>query len=237
MGNSISSKVVVVEGPSNWAKASRPPRVVEFSRTRSRRRFLREVKTLRILYASRVKGVQRLLSCEVQEKVLRTEYAGRALRQVVGHLSLQEKVHILLQVVRTLRLMHRKRFSHNDLSDASICVRQTTRGSYRATIVGFEQATEFGTSPLLPGKFDQLLWNAPEVFQGSKTPITPVTDCYSVGWVLVRWLRPQDVPLDLRAWIVASRSTDPQGRLPLRRLHRSLRAFRTQLADDGFEIY
>lgn len=150
-----------------------------------RQSLLKEVSRYQQLQG--IRGVPRVLGVSVEPAALVTTYHGSlTLLQALtgGRLPASLFLEALQQVVSTLMEIHSRNLVHNDLKYTNVLINLTNEGVLEATVIHMKHMTAAGEMPYNGWglRCEDYPYLAPELVLGGR--VSPVTDVYSVGWML-----------------------------------------------------
>ncbi|XP_076029183.1 serine/threonine-protein kinase PknA-like [Oratosquilla oratoria] len=122
-----------------------------------------------------------------------TSCGGRSLYKLIhrGQLSQYQAVDIVFQVTESVRLIHHRGWTHNDLKQDNIVVTRNC-DLWDATLIDFGSAVRIDKAVYRKDKTGHITFPhiAPELFKGRGT--SSASDVYSIGYLLASLIAQED---------------------------------------------
>ncbi|XP_076028936.1 uncharacterized protein LOC143017854 [Oratosquilla oratoria] len=200
-----------------------------------KRRFLpamvREAEALAAL--SGVPRVPTLFGVGRNPVTLITSFGGRSLYKLIqrGQLSKYQAVDLVFQVTESVRLIHYRGWTHNDLKQDNIVVTKNC-DLWNATIIDFGSAVRIGKAVYSKDRTGHITFPhiAPELFKGRGT--SSGSDVYSIGYLLASLIAHEDRNEDISLLIKRAMTYNPEDRISVEDLVQKLRDVRFNILLD-----
>ncbi|XP_076039337.1 uncharacterized protein LOC143024421 [Oratosquilla oratoria] len=162
-----------------------------------------------------------------------TSCGGRSLYKLIlrGQLSKYQAVHIGLQVAESVRLIHLRGWTHNDLKQDNIVVTRNC-DLWDATLIDFGSAVRIGKAVYRKDKTGHINFPhiAPELFKGRGT--SSASDVYSIGYLLASLIAQEDRNKEISLLIERAMIYNPEDRISVDDLVQRLRDVRFDILLD-----
>ncbi|XP_076029372.1 tyrosine-protein kinase yes-like [Oratosquilla oratoria] len=156
-----------------------------------------------------------------------TSYGGRSLYKLIqrGQLSKYQAVDLVLQVTESVRLIHLRGWTHNDIKEDNIVVTRN-RDLWNATLIDFGSAVHIGKAVYSKGRTGHIAFPhiAPELFKGRGT--SSESDVYSIGHLLASLTAQEDRSEEISLLIKKAMTYKPEDRISVDDLVQKLRDLR-----------
>ncbi|XP_076029200.1 uncharacterized protein LOC143018046 [Oratosquilla oratoria] len=190
-----------------------------------KRRFLpamvKEAEALAAL--SGVPRVPTLFGVGRNPVTLITSFGGRSLFKLLqrGQLSKYQAVDLVLQVTESVRLIHHRGWSHNDIKQDNIVVERNC-DLWDATLIDFGSAVRIGKGVYSTNRTGHITFPhiAPELFKGRGT--SSASDVYSIGYLLASLIAHEDRNEDISLLISRAMTYNPEDRISVEDLVQKL---------------
>ncbi|XP_076058640.1 uncharacterized protein LOC143035656 [Oratosquilla oratoria] len=200
-----------------------------------KRRFLpamvREAEALAAL--SGVPRVPTLFGVGRNPVTLITSCGGRSLYKLnqPGQFSKYQAVDIVYQVAESVRLIHLRGWSHNDIKEDNIVVKRNC-DLWDATLIDFGSAVRIGKGVYRKNRTGHITFPhiAPELFKGRGT--SSESDVYSIGYLLASLIAQEDRSEDISLLIASTMTCKPEDRISVDDLVQRLRDVRFNILLD-----
>ncbi|XP_076037533.1 ribosomal protein S6 kinase 2 beta-like [Oratosquilla oratoria] len=162
-----------------------------------------------------------------------TSCGGRSLYKLIQrrHLSKYQAVDIVFQVAESVRLIHLRGWTHNDLKQDNIVVEKNCE-LWSATLIDFGSAVRLGKAVYSRDRTGHITFPhiAPELFKGRGT--SSGSDVYSIGYLLASLVAQEDRNEDISLLISRAMTYNPEDRLSVDDLVQKLRDVRFNILLD-----
>ncbi|XP_076038783.1 tyrosine-protein kinase Yes-like [Oratosquilla oratoria] len=162
-----------------------------------------------------------------------TSCRGRSLYKLIQrrHLSKYQAVDIVFQVAESVRLIHLRGWTHNDLKQDNIVVEKNCE-LWSATLIDFGSAVRMGKAVYSSNRTGHITFPhiAPELFKGRGT--SSGSDVYSIGYLLASLVAQEDRNEDISLLIARAMTYSPEDRLSVDDLVQKLRDVRFNILLD-----
>ncbi|XP_076029464.1 uncharacterized protein LOC143018172 [Oratosquilla oratoria] len=200
-----------------------------------KRRFLpamvKEAEALAAL--SGVPRVPTLFGVGRNPVTLITSCGGRSLYKLIQRrqLSKYEAVDIVYQVAESVRLIHHRGWSHNDLKVDNIVVKRNS-DLWDATLIDFGSAVPIGKGVYSKNRTGHITFPhiAPELFKGRGT--SSGSDVYSIGYLLASLIAQEDRNEEISSLIASTMTYKAEDRISVDDLVQRLRDVRFNILLD-----
>ncbi|XP_076029004.1 ribosomal protein S6 kinase 2 beta-like [Oratosquilla oratoria] len=200
-----------------------------------KRRFLpamvKEAEALAAL--SGVPRVPTLFGVGRNPVTLITSFGGRSLYRLIQRrqLSKYQAVDIVFQVAESVRLIHLRGWTHNDLKEDNIVVEKNC-DLWSATLIDFGSAVRMGKAVYSKNRTGHITFPhiAPELFKGRGT--SSGNDVYSIGYLLASLIAQEDRNEEISLLIARAMTYNPEHRISLDDLVQKLRHVRFNILLD-----
>ncbi|XP_076029422.1 uncharacterized protein LOC143018158 [Oratosquilla oratoria] len=156
-----------------------------------------------------------------------TSYGGRSLYKLIqrGQLSKYQAVDLVLQVTESVRLIHLRGWTHNDIKLDNIVVTRN-RDLWNATLIDFGSAVHIGKAVYSKDRTGHITFPhiAPELFKGRGT--SSESDVYSIGHLLASLTAQEDRSEEISLLIKKAMTYKPEDRISVDDLVQKLRDLR-----------
>ncbi|XP_076029291.1 uncharacterized protein LOC143018077 [Oratosquilla oratoria] len=194
-----------------------------------KRRFLpamvREAEALAAL--SGVPRVPTLFGVGRNPVTVITSCGGRSLYKMIHRrqLSKYQAVDIVFQVAESVRLIHLRGWTHNDLKQDNIVVKRNC-DLWDATLIDFGSAVRIGKGVYSKNRTGHITFPhiAPELFKGRGT--SSASDVYSIGYLLASLIAQEDQNEEISLLIARAMTYNPEDRISVDDLVQKLRDVR-----------
>ncbi|XP_076059703.1 uncharacterized protein LOC143036340 [Oratosquilla oratoria] len=200
-----------------------------------KRRFLpamvKEAEALAAL--SGVPRVPTLFGVGRNPVTLITSCGGRSLYKLIqrGQLSKYQAVDLVFQVTESVRLIHHRGWTHNDIKQDNIVVERNCN-LWNATLIDFGSAVRIGKAVYRKNRTGHITFPhiAPELFKGRGT--SSASDVYSIGYLLASLIAHEDRNKDISLLIARAMTYNPEDRMSVDDLVQKLRDVRFNILLD-----
>ncbi|XP_076059720.1 serine/threonine-protein kinase PknK-like [Oratosquilla oratoria] len=200
-----------------------------------KRRFLpamvKEAEALAAL--SGVPRVPTLFGVGRNPVTLITSCGGRSLYKLIqrGQLSKYQAVDLVFQVTESVRLIHHRGWTHNDIKQDNIVVERNC-DLWNATLIDFGSAVRIGKAVYRKNRTGHITFPhiAPELFKGRGT--SSASDVYSIGYLLASLIAHEDRNKDISLLIARAMTYNPEDRISVDDLVQKLRDVRFNILLD-----
>ncbi|XP_076029265.1 uncharacterized protein LOC143018072 [Oratosquilla oratoria] len=200
-----------------------------------KRRFLpamvKEAEALAAL--SGVPRVPTLFGVGRNPVTLITSNGGRSLFKLIKRrqLSKYQAVDIVFQVAQSVRLIHLRGWTHNDLKQDNIVVTKNC-DLWNATLIDFGSAVRIGKAVYTKNRTGHITFPhiAPELFKGRGT--SSASDVYSIGYLLASLVAHEDRNEEISLLITSAMTYNPEDRISVDDLVQKLRDIRFNILLD-----
>ncbi|XP_076052842.1 tyrosine-protein kinase Lck-like [Oratosquilla oratoria] len=162
-----------------------------------------------------------------------TSYGGRSLYKLIqrGQLSKYQAVDLVLQVTESVRLIHLRGWTHNDIKQDNIVVTRN-RDLWNATLIDFGSAVHIGKAVYSKDRTGHITFPhiAPELFKGRGT--SSESDVYSIGHLLASLIAQEDRSEEISILIARAMTYKPEDRISVDHLVQKLRDVRFNILLD-----
>ncbi|XP_076029657.1 uncharacterized protein LOC143018266 [Oratosquilla oratoria] len=162
-----------------------------------------------------------------------TSYGGRSLYKLIqrGQLSKYQAVDLVLQVTESVRLIHLRGWTHNDIKQDNIVVTRN-RDLWNATLIDFGSAVRIGKAVYSKDRTGHITFPhiAPELFKGRGT--SSESDVYSIGHLLASLTAQEDRSEEISLLIKKAMTYKPEDRISVNDLVQKLRDLRFNILLD-----
>ncbi|XP_076029597.1 maternal embryonic leucine zipper kinase-like [Oratosquilla oratoria] len=162
-----------------------------------------------------------------------TSCGGRSLYKLIQRqqLSKYEAVDIVYQVAESVRLIHHRGWTHNDLKEDNIVVKRN-RDLWDATLIDFGSCVPIGKGVYSKNRTGHITFPhiAPELFKGRGT--SSGSDVYSIGYLLASLIAQEDRNEDISSLIASTMTYKPEDRISVDDLVQRLRDVRFNILLD-----
>ncbi|XP_076029644.1 uncharacterized protein LOC143018262 [Oratosquilla oratoria] len=162
-----------------------------------------------------------------------TSYGGRSLYKLIqrGQLSKCQAVDLVLQVTESVRLIHLRGWTHNDIKLDNIVVTRN-RDLWNATLIDFGSAVRIGKAVYSKDRTGHITFPhiAPELFKGRGT--SSGSDVYSIGHLLASLIAQEDRNEEISLLIKRAMTYKPEDRISVDDLVEKLRDLRFNILLD-----
>ena len=186
-------------------------------------------------------GMQRMVGVCVETRQLVTRFAGQTAADYFhSGACFTHALSVILQVARAVRSVNEAGYTHNDIKNNNVCVKQSTSGP-KATLIDLGLAKRVGTRGFykthedITAKQRQFPWIAPELLRDSH-PCSAASDVFSVAWFILRVPGWQDRPVAspamwlFKEWVRKARRPLPEQRPSLDELMHVVKQLHTDMA-------
>ncbi|MPC46768.1 putative L-type lectin-domain containing receptor kinase V.2 [Portunus trituberculatus] len=188
-------------------------------------------------------GMQRLVGVCVETRQLVTRFAGQTAEDYFhSGTCFTQALSVILQVARAVRSVNEAGYTHNDIKDNNVCVKECPNGP-KATIIDLGLAKRVGSRGFYKTDNDiaqqqrKYPWIAPELMRDSH-PCSAASDVYSVAWFILHVPALRDRPVASPAmwlfmeWMMKARRPLPEQRPSLDALIPIIRQLQTEMANE-----
>ncbi|XP_076029239.1 sperm motility kinase X-like [Oratosquilla oratoria] len=152
-----------------------------------------------------------------------TSFGGRSLYKLLqrGQLSKYQAVDLVFQVTESVRLIHHRGWSHNDIKQDNIVVERNC-DIWDATLIDFGSAVRIGKAVYSKNRTGHITFPhiAPELFKGRGT--SSASDVYSIGYLLASLIAHEDRNEDISLLIARAMTYNPEDRISVEDLVQKL---------------
>ena len=194
----------------------------------------------RCLHRLQGHGMQRLVGVCLETRQLVTRFAGQTAADFFRPgVCFSHAISVILQVARVVRNVNKAGFTHNDIKNNNVCVKQCVNGP-KATVIDLGLAMPVGQRGLYKTSMDiyeetrKYPWVAPELFLDSH-PCSAASDAYSVAWFILSMPSPHGYPTKnptfrlFKDWVRKAREPHPEKRPSLDDLIRVLKQLQAEM--------
>ncbi|XP_076029117.1 uncharacterized protein LOC143017961 [Oratosquilla oratoria] len=200
-----------------------------------KRRFLpamvKEAEALAAL--SGVPRVPNLFGVGRNPVTLITSCGGRSLFKLLqrGQLSQYQAVDLVFQVTESVRLIHHRGWTHNDIKQDNIVVERNC-DLWNPTLIDFGSAVPIGKAVYSKNRTGHITFPhiAPELFKGRGT--SSASDVYSIGYLLASLVAHEDRNKEISLLIERAMIYNPEDRISVDDLVQRLRDVRFNILLD-----
>ncbi|XP_076028980.1 uncharacterized protein LOC143017866 [Oratosquilla oratoria] len=162
-----------------------------------------------------------------------TSCGGRSLFKLLQReqLSKYQAVDLVFQVAESVRLIHLRGWTHNDLKQDNIVVERNC-DIWNATLIDFGSAVRIGKAVYSKNRTGHITFPhiAPELFKGRGT--SSASDVYSIGYLLASLVAQEDRNEDISLLIKRAMTYSPEDRISVDELVQKLRDVRFNILLD-----
>ncbi|XP_076029029.1 tyrosine-protein kinase Yes-like [Oratosquilla oratoria] len=162
-----------------------------------------------------------------------TSFGGRSLYKLIQrrHLSKYQAVDIVFQIAESVRLIHLRGWTHNDIKQDNIVVEKNC-DLWSATLIDFGSAVGIGKAVYSKNRTGHITFPhiAPELFKGRGT--SSGSDVYSIGYLLASLVAQEDRNEDISFLIARAMTYNPEDRISVDDLVQKLRDVRFNILLD-----
>ncbi|XP_076069909.1 uncharacterized protein LOC143041763 [Oratosquilla oratoria] len=162
-----------------------------------------------------------------------TSFGGRSLYKMIQRrqLSKYQAVEIVFQVAESVRLIHQRGWTHNDIKLDNIVV-ERNHDLWNPTLIDFGSAVRIGKAVYSKNRTGHITFPhiAPELFKGRGT--SSGSDVYSIGYLLASLVAQEDRNEDISLLIKRAMTYNPQDRISVEDLVQKLRDVRFNILLD-----
>ncbi|XP_076057308.1 uncharacterized protein LOC143034849 [Oratosquilla oratoria] len=162
-----------------------------------------------------------------------TSFGGRSLYKMIQRrqLSKYQAVEIVFQVAESVRLIHQRGWTHNDIKLDNIVV-ERNHDLWNPTLIDFGSAVPIGKAVYSKNRTGHITFPhiAPELFKGRGT--SSGSDVYSIGYLLASLVAQEDRNEDISLLIKRAMTLNPEDRISVQDLVQKLRDVRFNILLD-----